>query len=250
MRNINIVLPDMHVPFHNKHLFRGICNLIKDLRPKLEGLYLIGDFMDMNSMSSHDKGKVPIKGITLEREYKAGNKALDLIDEAIGKSKATKGYLWGNHEDRYFREAKNVDASKIGGLLHPTRNLSLVERGYIVKEYWKEDFFLLGNHLHLIHGEYTNIHTAKKHMDVEKDSVMFGHTHRVQVFIEGHMASYNIGWLGDTDSKAFKYASRASRKRWLNGFALVTIDNNGFFYPQLITCFADHFFYNGKRYGK
>lgn len=249
MKNLNIILPDVHVPFHNRAIFNGVCDLIKDLRPKLQGVYLIGDFMDMNSLSFHDRGKIPIEGITLESEYRDGNKALDKIDKSIGSAKVFKGYLWGNHEDRYYREAKNVDSSKLGNLLHPTKNLRLRQRGYNVKEYWRDDYFKLGKYLEIIHGEYTNIHTAKKHLETLKESVMFGHTHRIQVYTEGHMTSYNIGWLGDPDADAFRYASRATKKRWLNGFAVVTIDIDGFYHNNLITCYNNGFYYNGKRYG-
>ena len=59
-----ICIFDAHVPFHNKRMFESIYRLIQDTQPK--GLVLGGDFLDLHSLSTHDKGKTPIPGMTLE----------------------------------------------------------------------------------------------------------------------------------------------------------------------------------------
>ena len=247
MKNLFIVSSDHHVPFHNKKLMKGFMNLISDLQPKLAGFYLIGDFMDINSLSFHDIGRIKIKGINLKKEFEIGNSILNEFDERLGK--VPKYYLYGNHEDRALRHLKTVDGAKLGDLIHPTVQLNLKERGYQVKENWKEDYFMLGNFLELIHGQYLNIHVAKKHIDVFKSSVMFGHTHRKQTYIEGNMGGFNIGHMADENQAAFSYQSRGMKKRHLNGFAIVTIDKEGFYYVNDITAFKDKFYYNGKKYG-
>ena len=67
-----------HVPFHNVNLLNAQIELIKDIQPI--GLVLAGDFMDMNSISSHDKGQRPIADhITLSWEYSQGNNVLDRV---------------------------------------------------------------------------------------------------------------------------------------------------------------------------
>lgn len=247
MRNLNLVLPDLHVPFHSEPLLEGVLNLVKDLEPKLDGIYFSGDFADLNSLSFHDKGRVMLEGIDLDYEYKTCNSILDRFDKASPRTQ--KYYLYGNHEDRALRELQKVDGQKLGNLIHPTHALSLIERDYIVKDNWKEDYFTIGDHLDLMHGLFTNIHTAKKHMEVFKRSMMFGHTHRVQMHSEGRMAAYNIGHLADENTKAFGYQSRAMKLSHLNGFAIVTVDREGFFYVQQINCFHDRFYVNGKKYG-
>ena len=250
MRNIYIISSDYHVPFHNKPLLKGMLELIQDLEPKLAGFYILGDFMDINSLSFHDKGKMPINStISLEYEYYEGNKVLDQLDNVLG-NKIKKYYLWGNHEDRAKRHFNTVDGRKLGwGTLSPTTQLNLKERKYIVKEDWKEDYFKLGKFLELSHGQFTNIHTAKKHLDVFKASCMFGHTHRVQSFMEGNMMSFNIGHMADENTPAFSYASRSMKKLHLNAFAIVTLDSKGYFYTNLVTCYNNRFYYNGKKYG-
>ena len=92
---------------------------------------------------------------------------LDDIDNALGKYKKSckKYFLYGNHEDRYFREVAKGDKAKYGSaLLNPTEALKLQKRGYEVKDNWKDDFFTLGEHLDIIHGIYCNVHSAKKHL--------------------------------------------------------------------------------------
>ena len=237
-----------HIPFDNQAMTRGMIELIGDLGDKLKGLHLIGDFLDMNSLSSHDKGRKPLPGVTLSSEYKEANIVLDRIDAILPKN-CEKNYMYGNHEDRYLRYMSSSDNAKLGSsLISPEEGLKLEERGYNVLTNWKKDKIKLGNHLDLIHGEFTNIHTAKKHLDSFRGSIMFVHTHRIQMHIESKVGGFNIGFGGDKDSPVFNYATRAMKETWANGFALVDIDEDGYFHVTQITMFNDCFYYNGKKY--
>lgn len=237
-----------HIPFDNKHMTSGMIKLIEDLGDKLKGLHLIGDFLDINSLSSHDRGRKPLPGVTLSMEYDGGNDVLDRLEEVLPE-KCEKNYLYGNHEDRYIRHMGSSDNSKLGkSLISPEDGLKLEERGYNVLTNWKKDKIRLGNHLDLIHGEFCNIHTAKKHLDSFRGSIMFVHTHRIQMHIESKVGGFNIGFGGDKDSPVFNYATRAMKEVWANGFALVDIDEDGFFHVTQITMFNDCFYHNGKKY--
>lgn len=245
---VHFVLGCVHVPFHNKKFFNAMLDLAEDLSDELAGLHLIGDFMDINSLSGHERGKVPIDGVTLEWEYEGGNLALDALD-SVFDGDIDKNYLFGNHEDRYFRHMKDVNNSKYGGaLISPTKGLRLKERGYTVLEDWINDRIYLGRFLELTHGEFVNIHSAKKHIDTYRTSIMFAHTHRCQTYIEGNCGGYNIGWMGNIDSKAFQYASRGMKERWNNGFAVVQIDEDGYYFVSQILWQNNKFCYNGKEY--
>ena len=244
---IHIVSGCHHVPAHNKQLFNGLLNLCEDLGSDIVGFHLIGDFLDMASISRHSSG---LKGTTtLTKEYKAGNDALDMIDSVLDDN-VHKTYIWGNHEDWYNQYMSKIDNAKLGkGVIKsPTEALALHSRNYDVYEDWKEDKVTIGRHLDLIHGIYCNIHSAKKHIDTFRHSVMFAHTHRVQTFIEGNVGGFNIGTMCDLNSKAFSYASRGMKAKWNNGFAIVHIDENGRYYVTQILAFEDTFYYNGKRY--
>lgn len=87
-----------HVPFVNIEFLKQYCNLMKDLNDVglLRGNLLIGDFLDMHSVSRHNKGKIKIPNLTLGKEYAAGNEVLDMFDSVAPD--IDKLYIFGNHE--------------------------------------------------------------------------------------------------------------------------------------------------------
>jgi hypothetical protein len=235
-----------HAPWHNKGMYDSVFNYINK-EVELEGLILAGDFIDLNSLSSHDKGKKAIAGVTLDWEYRESNKFLDQFDDL--KIKGTKDYLYGNHEDRYLRLMKNNDESKYGeALLSPEVGLKLIERGYNVYTNWKDDSIQLGSHLDICHGEFTNVHVSKKTIDTFRKSTMFFHTHRFQIYIEGLVGGYNMGCGADLSSPIFGYATRAMKNSWLNGCAMVTLDKDQFFHIQPLVYMNKKLIINGKIY--
>jgi len=244
-----IVLPCVHIPFHNKDFWNALLKYIRCNNNHIEGILIIGDFMDMNSLSAHDKNSVPIQGITLDFEYKEGNKALDEIEFAMGRRNYTKFYLFGNHEDRYFRTMKDINNSKYGSsLLSPIDALRLKERGYSVLTDWKNDSIKIGTHLELVHGEYISLNSAKKHIDVYRKSIVYGHTHRISSYLEGQTAGYNIGFMGDSSSPAFGYATRGMKSSWNNGFAIVHLNHNMFFNVQQVIWYDNSFYVGHEKY--
>lgn len=235
-----------HVPFHNKAMLNSVLNLLED--QLFVGLHLMGDFLDMNTFSSHDKGKfTAIKDLTYNQELNAGNKVLDQIMDAAGNSLIDMSYLYGNHEDRYWRYMKDMENAKRPHI-SPAEGLQLEDRGFSVFDNWQKDYVKLGDHLELIHGTYFNVHCAKKHIDTLRGSVAFVHTHRIQHYIEGRTGGYNIGWGGDVESPAFNYASRAMKGQWQNGLAVVTLDEFGNYYLEQLTFINNRFVYGGIIY--
>jgi len=244
---MHIVLGCNHVPFHNKRMHDGIKELMQDYKNDIKGFHLIGDFLDLNTLSSHDKGRfTAVPGLTLDEEYEAGRKELDEFDAILPKD-CWKTYLYGNHEDRYNRWMKNMDNAKTP-LGSPEDELDLWKRGYNVKTNWMKDFFTLGSYLDIFHGIYFNVHSAKKHIDVFRGSCMYVHTHRIQTYIEGNTGGFNIGACADFTSSAFNYASRGMKSAWQNGFAIVMIDADGTYHTTQIICQDGGFFFGGKKY--
>lgn len=243
----HIVLGCWHVPFHNKKLTDNLFQLISDNKENIAGFHLIGDFLDLNSLSQHDVGKFPVvQGLTLDKEYKEGNKVLNDFD-SLFRDGIEKSFLYGNHEHRYNRYMSNMQAAKTP-ISSPADALDLENRGYNVLTNWEQDYIKLGAHLELIHGTYFNQHAAKKHIDTLRGSVAFAHTHRIQSYIEGQTGGFNIGCGIDLNSPAFNYASRAMKSQWQNGFAIVYIDSNGDYYFNQIVAHNGQFVYNGKLY--
>jgi predicted phosphodiesterase len=243
-----LVISDVHRPFHNQTLWNKLLQLINDMGSSLYGIVIAGDYLDLYTLGSYNNESLAnLSNITLQDEYLDGLQGIDEINSAFKGAK--KLFLFGNHEDRYFRHIKEKDNAKYGGaLINPVEALYLHERGWITKTDWMSDYFTLGKHLDIVHGVYCSIHAAKAHLDKTQHSVMFGHTHRVQCFHSGNRAAFNIGGLYDIKSKGFNYMPRFQRQLWANGFALVNVTDNGDFYVEQVNVWADKFLANGKMY--
>ncbi len=235
-----------HCPWENKKMYDSTFNFISKEIVKLQGIILGGDIEDLNSLSGHDRGRIPVPGVTLDWEYKGVNKFLDKIDQLNAQ---TVDYQYGNHTDRYFRAIKELENSKLGdALISPMVGLRLIERGYNVLTDWKNDYITLGKFLDVNHGEFCNIHTAKKTMDTYRRSSLYFHTHRFQVYVEGQMGSYNMGSGADFNAPIFGYATRAMKSSWMNSSALVTVDKDGFYHVQPLLYINNKLIINGKSY--
>ena len=245
---MHILLGCNHVPFHNKQLHKGIIELIKDYPELIKGFHLMGDFLDLNPLSSHDRGRfTAVPGLTLNDEYQIGSDLLHDFNRVLPKD-VWKTYLYGNHEDRYNRWMSVMDNAKTP-LVSPEEGLRLWEKGYNVKTSWSQDFITIGRDFDIFHGIYFSIHNAKAHLDKLRRSCAYVHTHRSQVYREGQMAAYNLGACADFSSKAFNYASRAMKSQWANGFGINMVDKHGVSHVTQIHVTPDgHFYFGGKFY--
>ena len=230
-------------------MWHGILKLIKGLGNDLNSIYAIGDILDLISLSFHDRGKkllkYPLSELTIKKEYRM-IKVFDELDDVL-KRGTKKHFLYGNHEDRWLRHASIPDNDKILAE-SPEEHFRLRERGWEVKTRWKDDYYKIGDHLEAFHGELLGVNPAKRQLDKLKKSCMFVHSHRAGVYFDGNMAAYNLGFLGDIDAPAFDYAGRLIKRNWIMGFGLVTLNEIGDYYAQLITGYNNQFFYNGKKY--
>lgn len=236
-----------HAPWHNKKMYESTFNYLSK-EVNLEGIILAGDIADLASLSSHDRGKTPIPGVTLSWEYEKVNKFLDEID-SIKSDINYKAYLYGNHEDRYLRAIKDVDIAKYGrSLISPIEGLKLDSRGYDVKTDWKNDCVSLGKYLDINHGEFLNVHSAKKTIDTYRKSIMYFHTHRFQIYLEGNVGGWNMGSGADFNAPIFGYATRAMKNSWVNSSALATLDKEGYYHIEPLLFINNKLIVNGKEY--
>lgn len=241
-----IVLGCLHFPFVNKDFFNSVIELIKDC-PDLKGIILAGDILDMSSISRHNKGMMPVIGYTLEREYREANEFLDQIDLAIGSRNISKEYFSGNHEDWYYQTKKDIDISKLGtaSTLSPY-DACFKSRGYNFQKDWKNARVNIGD-LEIIHGIFTTVTSAQKHLNALKRNVLFFHTHRFNIHIEGKLEAFNCGWGGDKNAPVFGYMSDFQKETWRNGMAVVNLNKEGMTNVSAIP-YKDGLFFNNKLY--
>jgi hypothetical protein len=120
------VISDPHVPYHDVGLTKKVLQCLYRVRP--DEIILNGDVLDLYSLSGHNADSVRGASphgttITLSHEYRAGNKFLDDVASVTRKG-VSLHYLYGNHEDRYFRELNRGDRGRYGSELRsPTEAL-------------------------------------------------------------------------------------------------------------------------------
>lgn len=139
----HLVLPDMQVrpdDCPTTHL-EWIGQFIVD---EYEGddltIIELGDFWDMASLSSYDRGKRRMEGRRVIRDILAGNRGMDLLMYSLASRPAARRKKWsprlvallGNHEDRITRAIE--DSAQLEGLLSLDL-LNLKEWGWEVHDF-------------------------------------------------------------------------------------------------------------------
>lgn len=135
MSKVHIVIPDSHAhPDHHNRRYSWLGNLIADVKPDV--VVDIGDWFDMPSLCSYDKGTKGFEGRRYKLDIEAGVAAQDRMLAPIRKQKKKLPRFvrcLGNHEQRII---KAIDRDPV---LEGTIGLNDLQS----KEYgWEEHPFL------------------------------------------------------------------------------------------------------------
>jgi predicted phosphodiesterase len=241
-----LIWPDTHVPNEDKPSVRAVLSMMNDVA--FDGLIIIGDFLDMASISHWNKAKrLTSEGLRLKQQYAQGNALLDEICKRLPKG-ADMRWLDGNHEDWYYQLIE--ENPTLEGLLDPHDELHLRDRGFTeIRRYGHDQFTRLGK-LWLMHGIYTTRYHAKKHLDEIKHNVMYGHLHDIQVYSSASVArelafqAYCIGCLANVEPEYM----RGRPNNWSHGFGVVCVFPDGKFQADVIRIINGRFIYNGTLY--
>jgi len=236
-----LVIGDSHdTPEQNKNRFFALGNLICKLKP--DSIVQIGDFMSLDSVSSHDPSNIRVRegkriiddlesGITA---YKALMHCMYEYNSARRSNKMRQykpDMYWfeGNHEDRVRR---NLNSNPVfEGMVPETDLVGAAKDGWAVVPYkeYAEICGTLFTHAPMnkrnnqpISGEYV----ARRAVDIHSKNVVFGHTHRLQLHtskLVGHnrlTTSVNVGWFGDYVPEYLKGNELACD--WWSGVVVIT----------------------------
>lgn len=132
----HMVIPDTQVkPGVPIDHFRWMANYALDKRPDV--IIQIGDWADMHSLSSYDKGKRSYEGRRYVSDIDSANASLDLFEKTIEDYNRThpndpynpeKHLTFGNHEQRIIR-ATDIDPALHGKLT--LDDLDFERRGWV-----------------------------------------------------------------------------------------------------------------------
>lgn len=215
-----IVIPDMHVDYHDRVVWNTILKVASVLRP--HNAVIIGDFADCYSVSFHPK--TPGRRASFEDEVLAVNRELDRLDDICLQRVV---YCEGNHEFRLQRYLAGV-APSLYGLMTVPDLFRIEQRGWEWVPYRK--WIKIGKIAYSHEVGESGKYSAARTLDAFGNNIVFGHSHRGGVAYGGtvdgdkHVA-LNVGWGGDAD--AVDYMHSAKTRDWQHGFGWVEQDASG-----------------------
>jgi predicted phosphodiesterase len=223
------VLPDKHVKANDRKACAVARGIIKDFAP--HRVVIIGDYMDMESLSHYPKRRPDIT--RLSEEYYEANVELDADQGAAPDAAWT--YLEGNHEgwaDKYAAIFGHLD-----GMLSVPQSLYIEPRS----DYHREAANLRGmtwvplgkqpvvlDGVGFLHGVFESKHHAAAHAEnlgpsVGVRTLVAGHTHDFQSYTSAAgFQCFHCGFLGDPSSIAFAY-TRGKPRPWRHGLLLIEV---------------------------
>jgi len=244
-----LIIPDCHIPYHNKKALDLVFEMAKDTKGLTE-IVILGDFADFYAINSH--GKHPMMMHVLQSEVDAVNDVLDTIDKMFPGVK--KVFIEGNHEFRLERYIMN-NAPALFGVTQWDLLFKLNQRAnWKAVHYGPMQFHkVLGSDLFARHEPYS-MSSAKSSLAKCASNLVYGHIHRREYAIARQpdgkrLVNFSPGWLGDMRKKdVFSYVKNPPI--WELGAAIVTVEGNSKEFDFQIIEFDEKVraYYNGKLY--
>jgi len=146
----HLIIPDPHAhPNYSNERFKALGRLIAELQPTT--IICLGDFADMPSLSSYDKGKKSFEGRRFKKDLEAVRDAQEKMFGQVAKRAPKYQPIWhmclGNHEDRILRAVndnaelegtigiESLEYDKFGWTVHPFLE-PLILDGIGYQHYW------------------------------------------------------------------------------------------------------------------
>lgn len=214
-------ISDVHVPDHDPFAVRAWLKWVRDRKP--DTIVLGGDILELESCSGHG-GNIHSAPL-FTHEIEQGNAFLDDVQEAAPD--AAIHYLEGNHETRLHRKVDSMIPT-LTGALDLRELLRLSERGISWHSYGSV-FFPSGSKLGCTHGTRHNDHHAKAHLASYGTSIVYGHTHRAQLYTQGFANNRLRGAFGAPCMRGLDVGWIKGPTGWSQGFVVAHLFPDGHF---------------------
>lgn len=235
-----VILPDVHGCYADKRALSVAIEDIREIQPA--EIVILGDFIDCGGFlaAHHTQNYIAECAYTYEDDLNAGNTILDAIQDAAPN--ATIHFLEGNHERRVERWCittalrQQRDAALLLRQFSPEVMLHIKERGI---NYYRQGEFYQGISLpstirlgkcYFTHGEYINKHAAAKTVEAFSHNVVFGHTHRAQIYVRTNVHTGPVGgWNPGCLCRLQPLWAHTRVTDWSHGYGLQYVDSAGSF---------------------
>lgn len=238
-----VVVADAQVPFEDKRLLDSIFHdfVPTFVKSRNSHLFLAGDIMDLYSLSRFPARVTPL--FTLEQEVELTRNYLADWGRRFDK----KHYIFGNHEDRWDREAYN-DSGKLAPFVAPLPAvLELDKLGFDSVPYLRHYNV---NGFVITHGDVVVENTASKMLSTYMSSGVSGHVNRPHSFTKADARDgepntwYVMGHTCRPDIGDFIKDWRRIMP-WQSGFGIGEV-HNGRVHFQLVRAHGRAYFAAGK----
>ena len=219
---------DIHIPEHDPFAVRAWLSWVQHAQPDV--IVLGGDILELESCSGHG-GNIHSAPL-FTHEIECGNKFLDDVQAAAPGAEIH--YLEGNHETRLGRKVDAMIPTMSGALDLPSL-LRLDERGISWLPYGKVKRFG-SSKLAFTHGLRANDHHAKAHLALYGSSIVYGHTHRPQTYVQGYGDNKVRAGIGAPCLRSLDVSWIKGPTGWAQGFVIAHMFEDGHFtfYPVLM----------------
>jgi hypothetical protein len=213
----------------------------REVKPDM--LVIGGDWFTFDTLSSFSLGK---PGVVEGKRYREEiDHGMALLRQFADHVQGRKIFLAGNHEDRVRLWLERNPT--LAGMVEWKPYVATL--GFEVYPY--PHLFRLG-HLHYAHGEYYNIHHAKKHLDTYGANVVYGHTHTSQEYAkvrpidQAPIKARSVGCLCGLNPEYRLNKSNA----WVNEFLVVEYHPGltGNYSAHTLTVVDGETIYGGQRF--
>lgn len=216
--------------------------------PRLSGIYSLGDYAELESVSRHTKTSVAEDSLLTEFEYV--NSHLDWYEREFPNIPFT--WILGNHEARLDKWLNEYGRPLIGcvGIASLAK---LPERKKVRIEPYKARQLVKvpGSKTFLRHeprkgGKLHALSTA----EVSTCNMIYGHTHQIQDVVQkdefGRIKRVtSLGFLGNQKAPVFEY--RGPADHWASAMAILSVDSKTKHESlEIIHIHETEAFYNGR----
>ena len=231
-----IATPDKHFPLADMPAINALCKAIEIVKPDIYvDLGDVGEWEAFSHWKWKRKKAPPLEFLIkdFDKDVKAVNAGMDIIDEALDKSGCGKKYITeGNHDDwlnlavekyPYIPQYKFANA------------VNLADRGYTYYPFGKH---LKIGKLYFYHGhQYGGQYHTSNHLRKLGCNVMYGHWHDLQQMSATHMdgpkSAWSIGCLKNMKASANEWLSNR-RINWAHAFAIIDFYGRGNFTVDVV----------------
>ncbi len=218
-----VVTPDKHFPLHDQ---KAINCLTKTIDVVMPDAYIdlgdVGEFHAFSAWRFKRKKKPPLDYLVkdFDKDVRAVNKGMDIIDEALDKVNCKEKYITEGNHDNWLNLA--VEMYPYIPKYKFATAMKLKERGYKYQPFGK---LLKMGKLYFYHGhQYGGQYHAANHLRKMGCNVMYGHWHDLQhitaTHVDGPKAAWSIGCLKDMTPKANDWLNNRN-VNWAHAFAIV-----------------------------